>query len=74
MPLEVTTTPIWIESTGQAVWDFHSGWIGEITPSNHQPGTPPGEGPILYNFTPASIRMSAPIASDLTFSFKAKPQ
>ena len=61
-------------STGQAVWDFHSGWIGEITPSNHQPGTPPGEGPILYNFTPASIRMSAPIASDLTFSFKAKPQ
>jgi hypothetical protein len=58
-------------STGQAVWDFHSGWIGEITPSNHQPL---GEGPILYNFNPASIRMSAPIASDMTFSFTATPQ
>ena len=56
-------------STGQAVWDFHSGWIGEITPSNHQV-----EGPILYNFNPASIRMSAPIATDMTFSFTATPQ
>jgi len=56
-------------STGQAVWDFHSGWIGEITPSNHQV-----EGPILYNFNPISIRMSAPIASDLTFSFTATPK
>jgi len=56
-------------STGQAVWDFHSGWIGEITPSNHQV-----EGPILYNFNPASTRMSAPIMSDMTFSFTATPQ
>jgi hypothetical protein len=43
-------------STGEAVWDFYSGWIGVVTPSIYLGGP--------YTINPASIRMSAPIMSD----------
>jgi hypothetical protein len=52
-----------IEDTGTLFWDFYSGWIGELRPSHNS-----------YNFSPAFIRMSKPIASDMTFSFTATPK
>jgi hypothetical protein len=52
-----------IEDTGTLFWNFYSGWIGELRPSHNS-----------YNFEPAFIRMSAPLTSDMTFSFKATPK
>ena len=55
-----------VRDTGETVFDFYSGWIGEIKPTIYRGGT--------YTLNPPSIRMSAPIASNMTFSFTATPQ
>ena len=53
-------------SSGDTYFDFYSGWIGEIKPNIYAGGA--------YTLNPPSIRMSAPITSNMTFSFTATPQ
>ena len=54
-------------SLGECSFSIHSGWIGDITPTNFGGG-------IDYTFNPASYRMSGVITSDMKFSFTAVPK
>jgi hypothetical protein len=56
--------------TGNYYISWHSGWIGDITPSN-DPDLPSWPG---YTFTPPSFRLNEILTSDLTFTFIAKPK
>ena len=54
--------------TGECDTYAPQAWIGDIKPTND------GVLSVSYNFDPVSIRMSNPITSDMTFSFKATPK